>query len=68
MKYLGCAADRSCAGAKASLFLSLLIDTFYLHHLGGFLMIGAKQIKKLAERKDILIIGEHGSGKRHLAH
>ena len=28
----------------------------------------SKQIRKLADKKDILIIGEHGSGKRHLAH
>lgn len=28
----------------------------------------SKQIRKFANKKDILIIGEHGSGKRHLAH
>ena len=28
----------------------------------------SRQTRKFADKKDILIIGEHGSGKRHLAH
>ena len=31
-------------------------------------MIGTKQFKKLADKKDILITGEPGTGKRYLAH